>query len=118
MLSKSEGLRATFRVLKLAGLFPNTKSGMLSDGLNRTFEEILSLSRNCKYKDCTHTNEAGCAVIEAVEKGELDRSILDNYYKMQKEKSHFETTIVEKRKKERLFGKILKDCQKRNMKGK
>ncbi len=90
----------------------------LSDGLNRTFEEILSLSRNCKYKDCTHTNEAGCAIIEAVEKGELDRSILDNYYKMQKEKSHFETTIVEKRKKEKLFGKILKEYQKRDLKGK
>jgi len=46
----------------------------LSDGLNRTFEEIIFLSRNCKYKDCSHTNEAGCAIIEAVEKGEIDRA--------------------------------------------
>lgn len=88
------------------------------EGLETTFDALISLAQNCKYRDCTHTNEAGCAVIEAVENGELDENVYANYQKMQKEKSFFETSVMEKRKKEKLFGKILKDYQKKDVKGK
>jgi ribosome biogenesis GTPase len=86
-------------------------------GLETTFDIIISLSENCKYKDCTHTNEIGCAVIESVEKGEIDKNLLENYLKMQKEKSYFETSVIERRKKEKIFGKRLKDYNKMNVKG-
>ncbi|MCX6270882.1 MAG: ribosome small subunit-dependent GTPase A [Bacteroidetes bacterium] len=87
-------------------------------GLEITFDMILSLSENCRFKDCTHTNEVGCSVLDAVEKGEIDGASYENYLKMQKEKAHFESTLAEKRKKEKSFGKMLKDYNKRDIKQK
>ena len=87
-------------------------------GLETTFDMIAHLSQNCKFKDCTHTNERACSVIEAVQKGKLDKSIYENYLKMQKEKGYFETSVMEKRRKEKIAGKILKDYSKKDVKGK
>ncbi|MDD3512135.1 MAG: ribosome small subunit-dependent GTPase A [Fermentimonas sp.] len=70
-----------------------------SRGLETTFDRIIRLSLNCKFNDCTHINEVGCAVIEAVENGEIDKKSYENYLKMEREKAHFESTIEEKRKK-------------------
>jgi ribosome biogenesis GTPase len=81
-------------------------------GLESTFDMIFSLSQNCKFKDCTHTNEVGCSVLEAVEKGEIDGSSYENYLKMEKEKSHFESSVVERRKKDKDFGKMVKNYKK------
>jgi len=83
-----------------------------TDGLELTFDLIVKLSRNCKFKDCTHTNEIGCSVIEAVEKGEMDRSSYENYLKIEKEKAFFESTVVERRKKDKEFGKMFKNYKK------
>ncbi|MDR9458052.1 MAG: ribosome small subunit-dependent GTPase A [Salegentibacter sp.] len=81
-------------------------------GLEITFDRIFRLSQNCKFKDCTHTNEIGCAVLEALEKGEIEKASYENYLKMEREKTHFESTIAEKRKKDKAFGKRLKDYKK------
>lgn len=83
-----------------------------SGGLNTTFDIIARYSRKCKYKDCSHVHEDGCAVLEAVEKEEIDRASYDNYLKMLKEKTHFESTVEERRKKEKEFGKIVKNYKK------
>jgi ribosome biogenesis GTPase / thiamine phosphate phosphatase len=90
----------------------------IDNGLETTFDSVFGFAQNCKFKDCTHTSETGCSVIAAVENGKLDKNTFDNYQKMQKEKLHFETSVLEKRKKEKVFGKILKDYQKMNVKGK
>ncbi|NTW23883.1 MAG: ribosome small subunit-dependent GTPase A, partial [Lentimicrobium sp.] len=74
-----------------------------------TFDMIVSFAQNCRYKDCTHTTETNCAVLKAVEEGKIDQSSYENYLKMGREKAHFESTVAEKRKKEKIFGKILKD---------
>jgi ribosome biogenesis GTPase len=87
-----------------------------TDGLETTFDAISRLSLECKFKDCTHTNEIGCSVLEAIQNGELDQSVLDHYQKMQKEKMYFETSVVEKRKKEKAFGKMIKNYHKMNVK--
>ena len=84
----------------------------LTGGLEITFDMITRLSQHCKFKDCTHTGETGCAVIEAVEKGELDRASYENYLKLEKEKAHFESTAVERRKKDKEFGKMIKNYKK------
>ena len=89
-----------------------------ADGLETTFDVVFSLAQSCKFKDCTHTNETGCSVIEAVEKGRLDKSLFENYQKMQRERLFFETSVAEKKKKDKIFGKILKDYKKRDVKGK
>jgi ribosome biogenesis GTPase / thiamine phosphate phosphatase len=83
-----------------------------TSGLEITFEMIIRLSQNCKFKDCTHTHEIGCSVLEAVEKKEVDKASYENYLKMEREKAHFESTISEKRKKDKEFGKFVKNYKK------
>lgn len=85
-------------------------------GLEITFEHIVNLSKNCKFKDCTHTNEAGCAVIESVLNGETDKASYKNFLKMEREKAHFETTVSEKRRKDKIFGKMIKNYHKSDLK--
>jgi len=86
-------------------------------GLEATFDFIGELSNKCRFKDCTHTTEKGCAVTEAVENGDVERAAYENYLKMQKERDFFETSELEKRKREKIFGKILKDYNKKDIKG-
>lgn len=83
-----------------------------SGGLEITFDLIFQLSQECKFKDCTHTSELGCAVLKAVESGEINAASYENYRKMEREKAHFEATAAEKRKKEKEFGKIMKNYKK------
>jgi ribosome biogenesis GTPase len=88
-----------------------------SGGLEATFDSIASLAEDCKFKDCTHTNEPECAVLQALENGELDRSSYENYLKMEREKEHFESTVAEKRQKDKRLGKIIKNYKKKDVKG-
>lgn len=87
-------------------------------GFETTFEQIMNLADTCKFKDCTHTTETGCAVLHALEDGELEQAAYDNFLKLEKEKSRFEISEAERRKKEKIFGKILKDYKKRDVKNK
>ncbi len=80
-------------------------------GLETTFDAITRLAQECKYKDCTHTTEAGCAVLAAVETGEIDRASYENYLKMEREKAHFEATVAERRKKDKAFGKMIRNVK-------
>lgn len=83
-----------------------------TSGLEITFDKIISLSQHCKFKDCTHINETGCSVLDAVESGEIDRASYENYLKMEREKAHFESTLAERRKRDKKFGKIMKNFKK------
>jgi ribosome biogenesis GTPase len=83
-----------------------------SGGLETTFDQILSLAENCRFKDCSHTSEAGCAVIEAVENGEIEQNAYDNFLKMEREKAHFESTVAERRKKGKELAKVVKNYKK------
>ncbi len=83
-----------------------------AQGLETTFDQIVSLSENCKYKDCTHTTEDGCAVLEALEQGVVDSAAYENYMRMQREKEYFNLSMHEKRKKDRNFGKMIKNYKK------
>jgi ribosome biogenesis GTPase len=89
-----------------------------ADGLETTFNEISVLSEKCRFKDCTHTSETGCAVIAAVNAGELDKGAYENYLKMEKEKSFFESSALERRQKDKQFGKIMKNYKKKFNKNK
>jgi ribosome biogenesis GTPase len=81
-------------------------------GINTTYSDITEFSRNCKFPDCNHINETGCAVIEAVKLGKLDQQSYDNYLKMRREQERFQTSVAEKRRKEKIFGRIIKDYNK------
>ncbi|MEZ4909021.1 MAG: ribosome small subunit-dependent GTPase A [Saprospiraceae bacterium] len=81
-------------------------------GLETTYEHIYELAKKCKFKDCSHTNESSCAVLNALENGELDPATYENYLKLQREKEYYESTVIEKRKKDRDFGKMMKNFKK------
>jgi ribosome biogenesis GTPase len=81
-------------------------------GLELTFDIIAKLSLNCKFKNCTHNNEKGCSVLEAIENEEIDLESYNNFQKLQKEKAHYESSIAEKRKKDKEFGKMIKSIKK------
>ena len=85
-------------------------------GLENTFDFITGLTGQCKFSDCTHTSETGCAVLEAVENGKVARESYENFLKMEREKSHFESSLAERRKKDKQFGKMFKNYKK-EMKG-
>lgn len=89
-----------------------------ADGLETTFDLIIELAENCRFSDCTHTNETGCAVLEALERGELDSNSYNNYLKMEKEKAYFESSLIERKKKDKELGKIIKDFHKKDFKRK
>ena len=81
--------------------------------MDLTFEEISSLSEDCKYKDCQHLSENGCAVLAAVENGDLSEDTYQNFLKMEREKAHYESTQVERRRKDKQFGKMVREVKKR-----
>jgi ribosome biogenesis GTPase len=81
-------------------------------GLETTFDSIIRFGQNCRYKDCTHSGETGCAVLEAVENGSIDKNSYENYLKMEREKAHFESSVVERRKRDKAFGKLMKNYKK------
>lgn len=87
-----------------------------SEGLNVTFADISQLAGKCRFPDCLHINEQGCAVIEAVENGTVNRESYENYLKMLKEQERFNITIAEKRRRDKHFGKMVKNYYRLKMK--
>ncbi len=81
-------------------------------GLDETFVEITELSEKCQFSDCTHVNEKGCAVLNAVEDGQLSEKRYQNYIKMNKESIYNEMSYLEKRQKDKQFGKFYKTVMK------
>jgi ribosome biogenesis GTPase len=54
-------------------------------GLEQAFDDIASFGSSCRFRDCSHESEPGCAVRGAVEEGGLDLARLESYYKLQRE---------------------------------
>lgn len=81
-------------------------------GLDETFCEIIALAEKCHFNDCTHVGEKECAVLDAVEKDQLSADRYQNYIKMTKESTYNEMSYLEKRKKDKQFGKLCKTVMK------
>jgi ribosome biogenesis GTPase len=84
----------------------------VDSGIAETFDEIAALSGQCRFKDCTHTHEKGCAVIAALEEGILDETQYQNYLKIQKESRFYSMSYIDKRKRDKEFGKMVKNLKK------
>ena len=78
------------------------------DGINKTFSDIEELTQKCKYSDCTHINEPGCKILEAIENGELDRERFEQYMKLQKESQYNTDSEQYLRNKKEKFKEISK----------
>ncbi len=77
-------------------------------GMDDVFREITDLSKKCKYANCTHTHEPGCAVREAIQAKKLDENKYLNYAKLKKETEYYEMNEVERKRKDRAFGRYVK----------
>ncbi|HOV76464.1 MAG TPA: GTPase RsgA, partial [Sedimentisphaerales bacterium] len=84
-----------------------------ADESDTRFEDIVELSALCRFADCSHEHEPGCAVKTAVEKGELDEDRYANYLKLKKESEHYEMSYLDKRRKDKAFGRFIKSAKKR-----
>lgn len=83
-----------------------------SNGIDMGFEEISVLSANCRYTNCSHEHESGCAVCAAVERGELSKDRYSSYIKLKKESEFNEMSYLDKRKKDKAFGRFIKAAKK------
>lgn len=83
------------------------------DGIDKTFQDVEKYFGTCKFSDCTHTNEPGCKVLEAIKNGELSEERYNAYMKLKNEaryNSDSESYLREKRNK---FKEIAKQNRKR-----
>jgi ribosome biogenesis GTPase len=76
-----------------------------SDTLDEVFGDISALSRECRFRNCSHNTELGCAVREAIRSDQLDERRLRNYFKLQREAMHAKEAKFEKRARERNLGR-------------
>jgi ribosome biogenesis GTPase len=81
------------------------------NGLSGIFEPIITVAAGCKYKDCSHTNERGCAVLAALDSGQLNKEQYAKYLRLKKESEYYEMTELEKRRSDRKFGRFIKKAQ-------
>lgn len=81
-------------------------------GIGQSFSDILGFASGCRFGNCNHTGEPGCAVLEAVKSGALAQEHVDNYVKLRDESAFHQMSYVEKRRKDRSFGRYIKSAKK------
>ena len=87
---------------------PGMRELQLADceqGIEETFPEVVELAARCKFSDCSHKGEPGCAVRAAIESGKLDERRLSSYQKLMREQAFNNATLAEKRARDRELGR-------------
>ena len=80
-------------------------------GIERTFADIEELAAQCKFRNCTHTSEPGCAIRRALELGELQTDRWQSYQKLKAENDYMEdkeSYLIAKGKREKEISKLIK----------
>lgn len=86
-------------------------------GIANSYAGITELAGQCRYQDCSHTSEPGCAVRAAVQAGQISQDALDSFLKLKKEADFNDLSYAEKRKKDKDFGQFMKTAKKDLRKG-
>ena len=81
-------------------------------GIYVTFDEITELSNQCRYNDCSHTQEQGCSILAALKDGIISQERYQNFIKLNKESAFYEMSYLEKKRKDKKFGKFVKSVLK------
>ena len=81
-------------------------------GIHNTFDEIAELSNQCRYNDCSHTQEQGCSILAALKDGIISQERYQNFVKLNKESAFYEMSYLEKKRKDKKFGKFVKSVMK------
>ena len=98
---------------------PGVREFGLAIGQPGSLAEALDISdfaAACRFKDCGHIHEPGCAVLEAVNTGLLDREVYESYLKLRREAEYFSASEHDKRKKGKSLSKLVEEVKKRNSK--
>ena len=87
--------------------------------LDDVFSEIAALAADCRFSDCRHEAEPGCAVRAAIDDGALDHERLDRFRKLQAEDRRNSETVAERRARDRNLGQLYKSIKtgKRRLEG-
>ncbi len=78
----------------------------VTEGLGDAFSDVEEIARGCRFRDCRHENEPGCAVREAIENGTLDASRFESYKKIKAEAKYSVGSADYRRQKEQFFRNI------------
>lgn len=81
-----------------------------------TFDDISALAKQCRYTDCSHVNEPGCAVVKALDEGILQHESYDSFIKLRSEAEHYAATQQDKKRKGRDLSKLVRDMKRQNIK--
>jgi ribosome biogenesis GTPase / thiamine phosphate phosphatase len=76
------------------------------DGLLDVFEDIVRIAAGCRFSNCSHNGDAGCAVLAAIESGELDQRRFANFQKLDAEQVHNSRSLAERRERDRKMGRF------------
>jgi len=81
------------------------------EGASQVFPEIQAMSAGCRFRDCTHAREPGCAVREAVESGHLDSGRYESFLKLRREQQWIEETAttegrLERKRRQRILSQV------------
>ncbi|MEM7456161.1 MAG: ribosome small subunit-dependent GTPase A [Planctomycetota bacterium] len=90
---------------------PGMRELQLADceqGVADLFDDIVQLTAHCRFRNCSHRGDAGCALEEAVDSGELEERRLVNYLKLQNEQARNSATLAERRERDRKQGRFYK----------
>lgn len=82
-----------------------------SEGLETTFEEITELARKCRFNDCTHVKEKGCQILKPLKNGSLDKQAYDNFQRLKREATHYQSTVAERRQKGKNLAKHIQEAK-------
>lgn len=91
----------------------------VADGISAVFEDVEDLAAACRFNDCAHETEPGCAVRAAVDAGDLDPERLRRWQKLMSEDLRNSESLAEARARDKGFGRMVKNAmnEKRNRRG-
>lgn len=84
----------------------------LASGLDTVFEDIVALTHDCKFSDCVHEVEPGCAVLKAIEEGSVDKDRVQRWRKLVAEDQHNTASLADRKRKDKKLGKLIKSVKK------
>lgn len=79
-----------------------------AEGIGEVFADIAALAEGCRFNDCAHETEPGCAVRAAIEAGTLDPGRLTRWRKLAAEDAHNTADLAERRRRDKAFGKMVR----------
>lgn len=86
----------------------------VASGIQDVFADLHEVSTRCRFRDCQHQSEPGCAILEALEKGEIDEARVGRWRKLMAEEAFNSASLAQRKTKDRAFGKMVRQVKKQD----